>query len=112
MARWSRNLENRINAKMKYINLRQLLGLIVFVLGLIFFFAALYGYGQIAHAENQYGSASRFFGHTSNPAIKVFGGAVHDKISSYYLPVTIALIVGILLIAGGVYVFRRFKRRK
>ncbi len=112
MLRWYSKLENRINAKLKNINLRQLYAIIVFVLGIILFLAALYGYAEIAHAESEFGSASRFFGHTSNPAIKIFGGAVHDKISSYYAPVTIALIIGILLIAGGVYMFRRFRKRR
>ena len=105
-------LEDRINAKLKYINLRQLLGIIVFVLGLFLSLCALYGYNQIAQAKSEFGSASRFFGQTSNPAIKMFGGAVHDKITSYYLPVTIALIVGVLLIFGGVYMVKHFRKRR
>lgn len=35
MAKWFTHLENRINPKLKIINLKQLLGIIVFVLGLI-----------------------------------------------------------------------------
>src|SRR5579872_4135945 len=98
MFRWFYKLENRINAKLKYINFRQLLGLIIFVLGFLIGIGALYGFGQIAHAISTTSSTEKFFEHnpTWNPVVRVFGGSLQKKISSYYGPMTIALIIGIL----------------
>lgn len=113
MLKWLVNLENRINAKLKYINLRQLLGIIIFVLGVLLVIGALYGFAQIAHAESTTSSAEKWFEHnpTWNPVIKFFGGSVQKKISSYYGPMTAALIIGILLAFAGAFIYKRCRKR-
>lgn len=114
MLRWFLDIENRINAKLKYINLRQLLGAIVFVLGTLLVIGALYGYAQIAHAQQQTSDVTNFFKHnpTWNPVIKFFGGEAQKEISSYYGPVTAALVIGLVLMGLGGWVYKRFRKRR
>ncbi len=114
MLRWYLDLENRINAKLKYINLRQLYGIIVFVLGVLLVLGSLYGFAQIAHAQQVTGDVTNFFKHnpTWNPVIKFFGGSVEKKISSYYGPMTAALIIGLILILVGAWIYIRWRKKR
>lgn len=113
-ANWFTDLESRINPKLKIFNLRQFLGGIVFIFGLLLVIASLYGFAQISHAQKTTSEVSKFFEHnpTWNPAIKFFGGEIQKKISSYYTPVSVALAVGVIFSAAGVFVMTRYRTKR
>jgi hypothetical protein len=107
-------LENKINLKLKVINLRQLGGIIVFIVGGFLVFFALQAMKQIADARGLSHDVSNFFEHNPgwNPIIKFFGGKAEERLAQYDVPILLTLIAGIVLLLLGTFIFVYYRTRK
>lgn len=105
--------ENKINPKLKYVNLRQIGGIILFVLGGTLVLIAIDAMRKIAKAKGLSHDISNFFEHNPgwNPIIKFFGGKAEQKISQYDLPVMLTLIAGSILLLFGAIIFVYYRNR-
>jgi hypothetical protein len=108
-----KGVENRANLKLKYINLRQLGGIIAFIVGGFLVYFALDAMKQIAQAKGLTHDVSNFFEHNPgwNPIVTFFGGKAQERISQYDAPVMLALIIGIVLVALGAFIFLHYRTR-
>jgi hypothetical protein len=96
---------NRINSKLRYISLRQILGLILCGAGGYLIYLAVEGFKKITEAKDFATRFSNFFEHNPamwNPLIKFFGGKAQEKISESQVPASLTLATGIALVVIGV----------
>lgn len=90
---------------------KQLVGIVISLIGIILLGFCLHAKQRLAHAETLSENVTNFFEHnpTWNPIIKFFGGEAQQKIASYNTPLLILTIVGIVLIVWGavmIYMYR------
>ncbi len=109
-----RELEDRINSKLRFINLRQIFGLLLCGVGSYLIYAAIEGFKKITEAKDFAHRFSNFFSHNTmwNPLIKFFGGKAQEKISESQEPAILALATGIALVIIGVSLIIFFRKRK
>ena len=98
--------------KLKSINLKQLVGVSLFIVGVVLISIAIHAMKKIADAKNLSHDISNFFEHNPswNPIIKFFGGKAQERISQYDTPVMLTLISGIVLIVIGVIIFMHYRK--
>jgi uncharacterized membrane protein YidH (DUF202 family) len=110
----NKGLISRINSKLKYIQLQEIGGIILFVFGALLIALAIHAMKKISEAKNFSHNVSNFFHHnpTWNPIIKFFGGKAQEKISENYTPATMVMIGGIVLVVVGIVIFVYYRRRK
>ena len=110
-----RELEDRINSKLRFINLRQIFGLILCGAGSYLIYAAIEGFKKITEAQDFAHRFSNFFSHNTmwNPLVKFFGGKAQEKISESQAPASLALATGIarsVVLGFSLIIF--FRKRK
>jgi uncharacterized membrane protein len=103
----------KANLKLKRFDLKQLWGIVVFIVGVILIFIAIHAMHKIAEAKDLSHNISNFFEHNPgwNPILKFFGGKAQERISQYDTPVMLTLIGGIILIILGVIIFLHYRNR-
>lgn len=104
----------KINSKLKFINLQQLGGIVLFIGGIILIAFSIHAMKKISQAKDFAQGISNFFQHnpTWNPIIKFFGGKAQEKISESYVPATMMMVAGIFLVVVGIAIFLYHKIRK
>src|ERR1700734_578554 len=95
--------ESSINSKLRFINLRQIGGLILCGAGGVLIYLALEGFKKITAAQDFAHRFTNFFQHntTWNPILKFFGGKAEENISQHEATAAIVLAAGIGLIVIG-----------
>jgi predicted transporter len=109
-----KEFSTKVNSKLKFINLQQLGGVVLFIIGAILIFFSIHAMKKISEAKGLTQDVSNFFQHNStwNPIIRFFGGKAQEKISESYVPATAVMIVGIFLVIVGVIIFMYYRIRK
>lgn len=95
-------------------NYKQLIGLGLVFLGVIFFFFSVNAMKKIAKAQSLSDSVSNFFEHntTWNPIIKFFGGEAQEEMNYYSTQVLIIQIASVAVTAVGSAMLVLYRKRR
>jgi hypothetical protein len=98
-------------SKMDY---RWFIGLLLLIVGIIFFIFSVHATKKIADANTLSQNISDFFQHnpTWNPIIKFFGGQAQEKIEYYSHQVLVIQIGSVVLTAVGAVMMVIFRKKK
>jgi LPXTG-motif cell wall-anchored protein len=88
---------------------KQIISLVVSLLGVILIIYALHSMGRISHAKSEVSSVSRRI--SGSTIGRMVGGEMQNRASQYDTEVRILLIGGIILAAAGGYFAYRFRKR-
>ena len=89
---------------------RKITSIVLVLLGIVVFLMAMYARYRVGEVRSSVESSSKFF--SNNPVDTTIKKALNEKISSYDMPIMLAMIGGIVLvvIGVGVYAYPRKKR--
>jgi ascorbate-specific PTS system EIIC-type component UlaA len=90
-------------------NFKQIIGLILIIIGAIVLIYALYARSRVSEVKKEIGKSSGLF--SDNPVNKQIGQALEKKVGSYDMPIMVGMIGGIVLVIIGVGTMVYCRRR-
>ncbi len=84
----------------KYVNYKQIAGLVAIVLGIALLIFAIYQKNRVSGARGDINNISKFF--SKNPITEYGEGAVHKKLDEYDTQIMWCFVGSAILIIGGI----------
>lgn len=95
-------------------NLKQVVGVVLFVVGFVALVWAIHAMHNIEQAQGVTQDVENFFTHNPkwwNSIIKFFGGKPQTEVSKHHFPQMVLFFSGIVLIIAGAVAVVRYRRR-